>query len=157
MARYCASFSGKVGSNTANTPIVNLSGGTGERLIVRELYLVSTAAITAAPALVIGRSTARGTVTTSATTISQDPSAGASVGTLDIAWSVNPTFTTTAANRIRNDFPSTAIGQQTTWYFHSYGVWVPATAGAGLIVWNVNASGNPNNGAWDGHVVWDED
>jgi hypothetical protein len=157
VGRFSASFAALAGTNTANTQLFNLvGGGITERLTLREIYMVNTAAITTAPLLTFGRSTARGTQTASATVIRYDPDDPPTCA-LDTAWSVAPTFTNTAANRFRLDQITTAVGQQTTWVIHAVGIWTPATAGAGICVWNVNASGNPNNGSWFGHVIWDED
>jgi len=157
VARYCASFSGLAGTNTANTALVNLVGGTANRLFVREVYVVNTAAITTAPLLALGKSTARGTQTTTATSITQDEQSVAALGLLDTAWSVAPTFTNTAANRARVRVMTTTVGQEAHWQFWDNPFTIPATSGAGLILWNVNASGNPNNGSFAGHIVWDED
>lgn len=158
MARYTASVAAKAGTNTANTPLLNLvGGGTTERVQILEIYLVNTAAITTAPNLAVGRSTARGTQSATATVIRQDESQAGAASALDTAWTVNPTFTTTDVNRIRRELLSTAIGQEFFWRPPGGGLLVPATAGAGVVLWNVNASGNPNLGSFFGHVVWEED
>jgi predicted dienelactone hydrolase len=155
MARYTASWSGLNGTNSANTQLVNLLGGTTQRLLVRELYLVCTTAPTTAPLWAFGRSTARGTQSTSATSLSMDGADATAAAVLDLTWSGAPTFTNTAANRFRVKQMTAAVGQEAFWPFYDVPFVVPATSGAGAILWNVNASGS-TVGVWAGHIVWDE-
>jgi len=156
VARFSASFSALNGTNTANTQLVNLAGGTGARLFIREVYLVCTTAPTTAPLFAFGRSTAAGTTSTTATSIGHDPGSASAVGVLGLTWSVAPTFTNTAANRARVKAMTAAVGQEAYWPFYDIPLIIAATSGAGAILWNVNASG-ATTGAYAGHVVWDED
>jgi len=156
MARYSASFSGIAGVNTANTQLLNLAGGTAERLLIREIYVVCTTAPTTAPLFAVGRSTAAGTTSTTATTIQNDPGSAAGIGVLGLTWSVAPTFTNTAANRARVKQMTAAVGQEAYWPFYDVPLIIAATAGAGCVIWNTLASG-ATLGAFAGHITWDED
>jgi hypothetical protein len=156
VARYTASFSGIAGVNTANTQLINLAGGTTERLLIREVYIACTTAPTTGPLFALGRSTAAGTTSSTATTLATDPGAASGIGVLGLTWSAAPTFTNTAANRARVKAMTAAVGQEAYWPFYDVPFMIAATSGAGLVVWNVNASG-ATLGAFAGHVTWDED
>lgn len=154
MGRYVAAFDNIAGVNTANTQFANLVGSASNRLLVREVVAIIRTAPTTPPIPALARSTARGTQTTTVTPLLQDLADAASTAVgLDTAWSVAPTFT--SGSRLRLGSLPATVGAAWVWQFYDQPLIVPATAGAGLTLFNVLASG-ATVGAWSGHFVWDE-
>lgn len=153
MARYSAGFSVS-GVNTANTAAANLNNtGTTQRLRVLQIAIGVASAPTTAPSFYIARATARGTQTTTVSALPFDTNDAAALGAIDTAWSVAPTFSTTA-QLVRGGLSTTAGGWW-VWDFRDSPIIVPATAGAGLLVANANASGT-TTGTFTGHFIWEE-
>jgi len=152
MERYGASNS-KAGVNAANTPMWQLRGGTTKRLRLLEIGLGVKTAPTTAPAFQLVRSTAIGTNSgTGAGQAYDSAGAPAAVGTLDNAWSVNPTL---AANAFRETTMTTTAGGQTFWTFYDDPLWIPASATVGLVIVNTVATG-ATLGTFVAYCVWDE-
>lgn len=153
MARYSAGFS-VAGVNTANTQVANLvNTGTSQRLRVLQIAVGVASAPTTAPQFYLARSTARGTQTTTLAGQTFDPGDQASIGTVDSAWSVAPTFSTT--NKFVNGGLGTTAGGWWVWDFRDSPLIVTASAGAGLTIVNANASGT-TLGTFAGHFIWEE-
>ena len=152
-ARYAAGFS-VAGVNTANTQAVNLANtGTTQRLRVMQIAIGIAVAPTTAPSFYIARATARGTQSTSVTANPFDGNDAAAIGTLDTAWSVAPTFSTTA-QLVRGGLSTTAGGWW-IWDFRDYPLVIPNTTASGLVIANANASGT-TTGTFTGHFIWEE-
>jgi hypothetical protein len=153
MARYSAGFSVS-GVNTANTTAANLNNtGTTQRLRVLQIAIGVASAPSTAPSFYIARATARGTQTTTVSALPFDTNDAAALGAIDTAWSVAPTFSTTA-QLVRGGLSTTAGGWW-VWDFRDSPIIVPATAGAGLLIANANASG-ATVGTFTGHFIWEE-
>lgn len=152
MGRYNAGFS-VAGVNTANTQVANLLGGTAERLQVRLVAVGVAVAPTTAPSFYLARSTARGTQTATLAGQPSDTADVAATGTLDTAWSVAPTFSTSLF-LARGGLAVTAGGWW-VWDFRDVPLVIPPTSGAGLTLANANASG-ATTGTFAGYFVWDE-
>lgn len=151
--RYSAGFS-VAGVNTANTQTINLNGaGTSGRIFVYEIAVGIAVASTTAPSFYLSRSTARGTQSTTLAGQAYDPGDVASLASLDSAWSVAPTFSTSAF--IRRGGLAVTAGGWWIWQFYDSPLIIPATAGAGITLANANASG-ATTGTFAGHVVWNE-
>lgn len=151
--RYSAGFS-VAGVNTANTRVINLNGaGTAGRVFVYEIAVGIAVAPTTAPSFYLARSTARGTQTTTLAGQPYDEGDVASSSSLDSAWSVAPTFSTSAF--IRRGGLAVTAGGWWIWQFYDSPLIIPATAGAGITLANANASG-ATTGTFAGHVVWNE-
>ncbi|MBI4941862.1 MAG: hypothetical protein HY830_14050 [Actinobacteria bacterium] len=151
MGRYSASNS-KAGVNAANTIMWQLRGGTSERLKILEIGLGVKTAPTTAPAFQLIRTTAVGTSSTTAAGNPYDAGDPTALGTLDSAWSVNPTLGTGA---FRETTMTTTAGGQTFWTFYDEPLIVPASATAGLAIVNTVATG-ATLGTFVSYVVWDE-
>lgn len=153
MARYAAGFS-VAGVNTANTQAINLAcTGTTQRLLVREIAIGVGVAPTTAPSFYLARATARGTQSTTVAALPYDTNDAAAIGTIDTAWSVAPTFSTTA--KLRTGGLAVTAGGWWIWQFLDVPLIIPNTTASGLVLANANASG-ATLGTFTGHVVWDE-
>lgn len=153
MARYSAGFS-VAGVNTANTQLANLSNtATTDRLFVVEIGVGISVAPTTAPSFYLSRATARGTQTTTLAGQPHDAADGAPVGTLDTAWSVAPTFSTTS--QLRRGGLSTAAGGLLIWTFYDAPLVIDRTAASGLVLANALATGT-TLGTFAGYFCWDE-
>lgn len=153
MARYAAGFSVS-GVNTANTQTANLTNtGTTQRLRVLQIAVGVAVAPSTAPSFYISRATARGTQSTTVAALPFDTNDAAALGTIDTAWSVAPTFSTTA-QLVRGGLSTTAGGWW-VWDFRDSPLIVPPTAASGLVLANANASGG-TTGTFTGHFIWEE-
>ncbi len=153
MARYSAGFSVS-GVNTANTATANLNNtGTTQRLRILQIAVGVASAPSTAPSFYLARATARGTQSTTVAALPFDTNDAAALGAIDTAWSVAPTFTTTA-QLVRGGLSTTAGGWW-VWDFRDSPIIVPATAGSGLVLVNANASG-ATVGTFTGHFIWEE-
>lgn len=150
--RYSAGFS-VAGVNTANTQTANLVGGTGDRLLVRQIAVGISVAPTTAPSFYLSRSTARGTQTATLAGQAWDSAAVSAIGTLDTTWSAAPTFST--SNFIVRGGLAVTAGGWWIWDFRDSPLIIPATSGAGITLANANASG-ATTGTFAGFFVWDE-
>lgn len=153
MARYVTGFSVS-GVNTANTQAAALvNTGTTQRLRILQIAIGVASAPTTAPSFYLSRVTARGTQTTTVAGNAFDTNDAAAIGTVDTAWSVAPTFSTTA--QLTRGGLSTTAGGWWVWDFRDSPIIVPATAGAGLTIVNGNAAG-ATVGTFTGHIIWEE-
>ena len=153
MARYAAGFS-VAGVNTANTQVINLANtGTTQRLRVLQIAVGVASAPSTAPSFYISRATARGTQSTTVAANPFDTGDAAAIGTLDTAWTVAPTFSTTA-QLVRGGLSTTAGGWW-VWDFRDSPLIVPNTAASGLVLANANAAG-ATVGTFTGHCIWEE-
>lgn len=153
MARYSAGFS-RAGINTANSPVANLMNtSTTDRLYVVEIGVGVAVAPTTAPAFYLSRATARGTQTATLVGQAHDPADGASNGTLDTTWSVNPTFSTSAYLRLGG--LAVTAGGFLVWTFYDQPLVIDRTTSSGLTLANVNASG-ATTGTFTGYFSWTE-
>ena len=153
MARYSAGFS-VAGVNTANTQTVNVANtGTTQRLRIMTVAVGIAVAPTTAPSFYLSRATARGTQSATVAALPFDTGDAAAIGTLDTAWTVAPTFST-SAQLVRGGLATTAGGWW-VWDFRDNPIVIPATAASGLVLANANASG-ATTGTFTGYVVWDE-
>lgn len=151
--RYSVGFS-VAGVNTANTQVANLNNtGTAARLYIREIAVGVAVAPTTAPSFYLSRATARGTQSTTLAGQPHDPSETSATGTLDTAWSVAPTFSTSTP--IRRGGLAVTAGGWWVWQFYDAPLIVNATSGLGLVLANANASG-ATTGTFTGHFSWDE-
>jgi hypothetical protein len=152
-ARYAAGFSVS-GVNAANTQYANLNNtGTTQRIRVMQIAIGVASAPTTAPSFYLSRATARGTQSTSVTGNPFDGNDAAAIGTIDTAWSVAPTFSTTL--QLTRGGLSTTAGGWWVWDFRDYPLIIPATAGAGICIVNASASGG-TVGTFTGHFIWEE-
>ena len=139
MPRY--SVSG-VDTNTANTTILGITGGTGKRLKIVEIHI----GFDATPADMackfdVQRTTAAGTAT-AFTPVPLDAADGAAVFTAGYAHSAEPTYTAGAV------LLEVGVNQRTTWDWYAIPgneLVVPATANAGLALRSVVVGGTPVN------------
>ena len=153
MARYSAGFS-VAGVNTANTQTANLANtGTTQRLRVLQIAVGVAVAPTTAPSFYLSRATARGTQSTTVAALPFDTNDAAALGTIDTAWSVAPTFST-SAQLVRGGLSTTAGGWW-VWDFRDSPLIVPNTAASGLVLANANASG-ATTGTFTGHFICEE-
>lgn len=153
MGRYARGFS-VAGVNTANTQAVNLANtATSERLAVLQVAIGIAVAPTTAPSFYLARATARGTQTTTAAGLAFDESDPASTGSVDTAWSVAPTFSTT--NQLVRGGLATTAGGWWVWDFRDDPIMISAATTAGLCIVNANASG-ATTGTFTGHIMWEE-
>lgn len=134
--RYSVSVS-KAGVNTAATTMVVLWNPTNV-ITVNEIGISIAVAPTTAPDWYIVRATARGTQTTTAAGSAYNSPAATSTGTVDSAWSGNPTVNaaTTALRRLA--MPVTA-GGGVIYTFIPEAMHLPN--GTGLAIVNANVSG----------------
>ena len=156
MGLYAAGWS-HAGVNTADKPMANLLGGTGQRLKIREIKVGISVASTTAPLFYLVRTTARGTQTTTLAGIALDPADVAAVGTVDSVWSADPTKAGTIATA-SIDVGGLAVtaGGMIIWTFSEDSpLIIPATSGAGLAVYNSAASGT-TTGTLFGSFLWEE-
>lgn len=154
MPRYGAGVS-RAGVNTANTAYFNLEGGTGERLLVRQVIVNVAVAPTTAPMFYLVRTTARGTQASTLAGQVFDTGDVAAVGTLDVCGTggSQPTFTNT--NWMSAGALAVTAGGAFVWSFWDVPIIIPATSGAGLAVANANASGS-TTGTFTCSFLWDE-
>lgn len=153
MARYSTGFSVS-GVNTANTAAANLANtGTTQRLRVLQVAIGIASAPTTAPSFYLSRATARGTQTTTVAANPFDTGDAAAIGTIDTAWSVAPTFSTSA--QLTRGGLSTTAGGWWIWDFRDFPLIVPNTTASGLVVANANAAG-ATVGTFAGHFIWEE-
>jgi hypothetical protein len=152
-ARYSAGFSVS-GVNTANTQVVNLTQtGTTQRVDVVQVIVGVASAPTNAPSFYLSRATARGTQTTTVAGNAFDAADQTPTATLDTAWSVAPTFSTSAA--LGRAGLATTAGGYWVWDFRDYPITIDKTAGLGLAIVNANAAG-ATVGTFTGSIVWEE-
>lgn len=154
MPRYGAGVT-RAGVNTANTAYFNLLGGTGDRLLVRQVIISVAVAPTTAPQWYLVRTTARGTQASTLAGLPFDTADVAANGTLDVCGTgaSAPTFTNT--NWITTGALAVTAGGAFVWSFWDVPLIVPATSGNGLAIANANASGS-TTGNFNGSFVWDE-
>lgn len=153
MSRYVRGFS-VAGVNTANTQLCNLvNTASTERIQVLQVAVGVAVAPTTAPSFYLARSTARGTQTTTAAGLAFEMPEITTSATLDTAWSVAPTFSTTS-QLVRGGLATTAGGWW-IWDFRDCAIEIDATTGLGLVLVNANASG-ATTGTFTGHIVWEE-
>jgi hypothetical protein len=154
MARYGAGVT-RAGVNTANTAYFNLFGGTGDRILIRQVIVAVQVAPTTAPQWYLVRTTARGTQASTLAGIALDSVDPASIGTLDVCGTgaSQPTFTNTAW--IQTGSLAVTAGGAFVWTFYDLPLIVPATAAAGLAVANSLASGT-TTGNFTCSFLWDE-
>lgn len=154
MPRYGAGVT-MSGVNTANTAYANLLGGTGDRLLVRQVIFSISVAPTTAPVPTLVRTTARGTQASTLAGFPFDTGDAASVGTLDVCGTgaSQPTFT--SGNRIQTGALAVTAGGTFIWSFFDVPLIVPATSGAGLGIVNTAASG-ATTGTFYISCIWDE-
>ena len=152
MSRYSAGATRTI-QNAANGPDFQIRPtGTTQRLYVVEIGLnVGTTALGTAASLYLSRSTATGTITTTLAGQPHDPADAAAIGTVDSAFSVNPTFSTT--NFIRKGGLPTAIGSTLIWTFYDKPLVVTNATTAGLVIANVAAVAS---GVIECYFTWEE-
>jgi hypothetical protein len=152
MGAYGATNS-KSGVNTAGTTMWNL-WSTGNTLWVQSIIVSMPVASTTIPDLYVVRSTARGTQTTTQAGQPMDPSDTSTVnGTLDSAWSVNPTVNAVTTSPIRLPL---ALAAGATFYITGEILNMPWIRGTnGLAIVNANASG-ATTGTFTLTTVWRE-
>lgn len=139
--------------NTAATTMWNL-WSTGATLWVQTVIISMPVATTTIPDLYVTRSTARGTQTTTAAGNPLDPSDSSTVtGTLDSAWSANPTVNavTSALYRLPLALAAGATFYMTAEILNS--PWVRGSAGLAIV--NGNASG-ATTGTFTINAIWRE-
>lgn len=147
MPSYHVAFNGKAGTNTANKIIANLWSVSRKARII-EVGIFLQTVTTTPPLFALQRASARGTQSTSLTPISKDTSDPAATGVLDTAWSVDPTFST-ANPQIRCAGVALAAGNGFIWNLDELEI----LSGAGLAVFNVNATG-ATLGSYAGYVSY---
>lgn len=154
MALYRASVNARAGINATNSPLFQLRSSTTSRLRIVEYGVTVTTAPTNAPQFALARATAVGTSSTTVAGTPNDPGEPTPTGTLDSAWSVAPTFTTSGPFLWTQTVP-VAAGNGFVWVAAdvSQGIVVPTSAG--VILAALNASG-ATVGAHAFYVVWDE-
>lgn len=152
MSRYQASSS-KAGVNTAGTIMWQLRPtSASQRMKVLEIGIGVSVAPTTAPSFQLARSTAVGTSTTTAAGQPYDQADTASIGTLDSAWSVNPTSTGVT---LRQSGLAVTAGGQLFWAFYDLPLVMFADTTDGLLIVNANASG-ATLGTMTCYMVWQE-
>ena len=152
MSRYMASNS-KAGVNTAGTIMWQLRPTTAaQRLKVLEIGIGIAVAPSTAPSFQLVRTTAVGTSTTTAAGQPYDPADAAAIGTLDSAWSANPTSSGTV---MRQSGLAVTAGGQLFWTFYDVPLILAASTTAGLAIVNANASG-ATTGTMTCYCVWQE-
>ena len=153
MGTYVGGFS-RAGINTANSPVANLNQtGTSARLHIVEIGVGVAVAPTTAPMFYLTRATARGTQTATLAGLPVDAADPAAGGTVDTTWSANPTFSTT--NYLVMGGLAVTAGGFLVWTFYDDPLVVIATAGNGITIANVNASG-ATLGTFAGYFKWHE-
>jgi hypothetical protein len=149
MPIYHAAFTGKAGTNTANTPLANLAS-LSRKLRVREVGIFIQVAPTTAPILCLQRATTRGTQTTALAPLVKDSTDSAATASLDVAWSSNPAFTNTNPFLRAIALPVTA-GNGMVWDLEELEIVTPG----GLILFNNVASG-ATVGSYCGYFEYEE-
>lgn len=137
MGAYGATSS-KAGVNTAGTTMWNLWSG-GATLYLQTLIVSIPVAPTTLPDLYVVRSSARGTQTTTQLGNMLDPNDNAATGTLDSAWSGNPTVGAIGTSMVRMPL---ALAAGASFYWTSdqlNALW--CRSGSGLAIVNGAASG----------------
>lgn len=155
MARYGAGVS-RAGINTANAAYFNLDNtGTSQRLRIVQIIVGVAVTPTNAPAFYLSRATVRGTQSSTLAGQALDPGDPASIGTMDVCGTgaSQPTFSTT--NLLQTGGLAVTAGGVFIWTFYDAPLVVPATAGNGLVIANVNASG-ATTGTFTASVLWEE-
>lgn len=154
MAIYRSAQNAKAGVNTANTVMWQLRAPASLRLRIKEIIWTVSVAPTTATQIVIARHLTLGTSSTTTLGQTTDPGEPAAVGTMDSAWSVAPTFTTTGPFLFAVTVPTTA---GSTFYWASPGpdhdIIVPVSSGIQFI--QANASG-ATTGSHSLSVSWQE-
>ena len=155
MARYGAGVTNKAGVNTADTIMFQLRAtATTQRLLVRQVVFAVLTAPTNAPQPYLTFATANGTSSTTLAGQKYDNSDAAAIGTLDSAWSANPTITTT--NKLAVGAMAVTAGGGWIWDFRDLPLVMQAsTTAGGLAVVNAAATG-ATVGAFSISCVWDE-
>jgi hypothetical protein len=152
MSRYQASSS-KAGVNTAGTIMWQLRPtSAAQRMKVLEIGIGVAVAPTTAPSFQLARSSAVGTSTTTAAGQPYDQADTAAIGTLDSAWSVNPT---SAGVTLRQSGLAVTAGGQLFWGFYDVPLVMFADITDGLLIINANASG-ATLGTMTCYMVWQE-
>lgn len=153
-ARYGAGVT-RSGTNTADTAMFNLVGGTAGRIKVVQIVVNVAVAPSTAPVFYLARTTARGTQASTLVGQAFDPADVAANGTLDVtgAGASQPTFT--AANKMGIGGLAVTAGGVWVWSFYGDPLVIPATAAAGLAVVNAAATGT-TLGTFYGSYNWDE-
>lgn len=154
MARYGAGVT-RAGVNTANTAYFNLMGGTGARLVIRQVIISVAVAPTTAPQFYLVRTTARGTQASTLAGLPFDTADVAAFATLDVCGTggSQPTFTNTAW--LQTGALAVTAGGAFVWSFYDTGLIVPATTANGIAIANANASG-ATTGNFNCSFLWDE-
>lgn len=139
--RYGAAVAGRAGVNTADTIMFQLrSTSAAVRLKVYQIVVAVQSAPSNAPVFYITRASANGTSSTTLAGQVTDSADPTSLGTLDSAWSVNPTITT--ANKI--DAGALPVTAGSTWVFPFWDeplVLQASTTAGGICVVNSVAAG----------------
>jgi hypothetical protein len=151
MGAYSATSS-KSGVNTAATTMWNL-WSTGATVYLQSLIISMPVATTTIPDLYVVRSSARGTQSTTQLGGMFDPNDNAATGTLDSAWSNNPTVGAATAALVRLPL---ALASGATFYWTSdqlNAMWM--RSGSGLAIVNGNASGT-TTGTFVLTAIWRE-
>jgi hypothetical protein len=143
----------RAGINVANSVYFQVKTAAADRVHIREIGVFITAAPTTAPSLVLARSTALGTSSTTVLGQALDPGDPAATATFDSAWSSAPTFTTTGPFLRTIGMPVTA-GSGIIWTF-AYGECRVVPVSSGLCIANLNASGT-TTGTFVCYVTWTE-
>lgn len=152
MDRYSISNS-RAGVNAANTIMWQLRAtGTTTRVRLLEIGLGVKGAPTTAPAFQLVRTTAVGTSSTTTAGTPYDQNDSAAVGTLDSAWSANPTLGTGV---LRESVMATTAGGQTFWTFYDQAIELPISTTGGLAIVNTVATGT-TVGTFVCYMVWEE-
>lgn len=153
MAAYGAAVT-RAGTNTADTAMFNLVGGTAARLEVYQVTVNIAVAPTTAPVFYLARTTVRGTQASTLAGQPFDPADVAASATLDVtgAGASQPTFTA-ASKLVSAGLPVTAGGVLI--FVFDYPIIVPATAAAGLALVNAAATG-ATLGTFYGSFLWKE-
>lgn len=153
MALYGAGAS-KAGVNTANTAYFQIRPTTtAHRIRIKQIVVNIAVAPTTAPSFYLARSTANGTVTTTLAGQALDPADAAAIGTFDSAFSVAPTFSTTAF--IATGGLAVTAGGAFIWTFYDQPLVITNATASGIVVVNANASG-ATTGTFVGSALWDE-
>jgi hypothetical protein len=155
MARYGAGAS-LSGINAANNAWAAIGQtGTTQRLLLRQVMVNVAVAPSTAPSWYLTRITGLGTPAGTLAGLAFDENEAAAVG--EAAWwtsSNQPTITNTA-NKIASGGLAVTAGGAFVWSFWDVPLIVRATAGYGIALCNVNASGG-TAGTFVVTFIWDE-
>lgn len=154
MGVYQAAVNAKAGVNATNTPLFHLRTNASDRLYVKAFAWTIATAPTTATQCAITRTTALGTSTTTVAGQPADSAEVASSATLDSAWSVNPTWSTTGPHLFTWTMPVTA-GSTFVWYAPDERSRIVIPISLGLMFSALNASG-ATVGAHSLWVCWEE-